>query len=257
MYDLHSHIMPGVDDGAVDIEESVSMAKIARDNGIKNIMATPHYLEGVWCKNYAYNQKILNELKKELVRKKIDIEVFLGNEVFITSDILKLLSQGEITTLNKSRYILIELPTIDIPIFTENLIYELRLNKFIPIIAHPERNIKIIEDPNILYGFIMKGALAQLNLPSIAGRYGDGIKNTARILLKNNMIHFIGTDAHAYKSVLSRLKSDIGVLVKSMNRSKLDKILYKNPEAVINDQMIETEEPRKYSPKNKFKNFFK
>lgn len=256
MYDIHSHIIPGVDDGPGDMEESIKIAKIAREHGIKNMIATPHYIEGTWCKNYQYNQEILNILNKELIQRGIDMTLFLGNEVFITPDIFKLLGQGEITTLNKSRYILIELPTMDIPIFTEKLIYELRLKNLVPIIAHPERNMKIIENPNILYAFIMKGALAQLNLPSIAGKYGDRVKRAANILLEYNMIHFIGTDVHAYKSVYPRLKSDIEHLLKVVDKGKLDKIVYRNPEAIIKDQIIEREEPREYSSKSKLKFFF-
>lgn len=245
MYDIHCHILPGVDDGAADIEESIEMVIMARNNGIDTIIATPHYIEYENYNNSKNNISILNALNKELVNKDIDTTIFLGNEVFITPNILNLLNRGEITTLNNSRYLLIELPILSIPIFVEKLIYELRIKGIIPIIAHPERNLNVIENPNKLYNLINKGALVQLNIPSIEGKYGDETKDTAKLLLRHNMVHFIGTDSHSKRSVY-RLNHVRSLLSSIITKDKLDEILYENPKKIIMNQNIKIEQPTKF-----------
>ncbi len=139
----------------------------------------------------------MERLREAIYQEGLDFEIYLGNEIYIAMDIFTLLENKKVATLNDSRYILLEFPMLDMPIFVENLIYNLLLKGYVPVIAHPERNKKIIDDPNILYNLINKGALAQLNLPSLEGKYGDKVRITVEILLKYNMIHFIGTDAHS------------------------------------------------------------
>lgn len=251
MIDMHCHILPGVDDGAQDLQVAIEMAKVAEENGIKAIFATPHYIDNEGYSNVMNNKKILNNLNDEMREKGITIDIHLGNEVYIIPDILKLLDRGEICTLNGSKYLLLELPMLDIPIYTENVIYDLRLNGFTPIIAHPERNGRIIEDPNIMYNFITHGALVQINLSSLIGYYGMKVKNTAKILLSHDMIHFVGTDAHHFKTRALRIGSAIEVISRILPKEKANRILFDNPKAVINNEVIDIYEPIKYKRKRK------
>ncbi|KPU27357.1 hypothetical protein TR13x_04550 [Caloranaerobacter sp. TR13] len=253
MHDIHSHILPSVDDGAKHIEEAVEMARIAEANGVKTIFATPHYIEGEGYKNTEHNKKVLDRLNEALKVENIGVKVLLGNEVFITPDIVKLLEEGEVSTLNNSRYLLVELPMFNMPIYTEDIIYELRLKGIVPIIAHPERNTKIMEDPNILYEFIKLGALAQLNLTSLIGYYGESVKKTAEILLKHEMIHFMGTDSHSHKSRALNITQGIEVMSKIVGYHKVDEIINKNPLAILNDEEININEPKRYVRKGKIR----
>jgi len=255
MYDIHCHILPGVDDGAADIEEAIKMAELARAQGIKWIFATPHYIEGIGYKSYSHNQKVLDTLNSQIQSKGIDVKVYLGNEVYITPDILQLLEKGEITTLNGSKYILIEFPMLDIPLFVESLIYNLRLKGITPIIAHPERNTKIMENPNILNNFITKGALAQLNLPSLMGKYGEGVMEAAKILLKHSMIHFVGTDGHGSRGIEHRFEESMDKLSSIISKDYLQRILYTNPQAIIDNKNIDMDELKRYIPKSKIRIF--
>ena len=172
MIDIHSHILPYMDDGSKDMEMSLKIAKIYVENGIDKVIATPHYMDGV---KYKSNEELrigLEALKKELARAGIPLEVYPGNEAYIKPDLIKDLEEKRVSTLNDSRYVLVELPMNEIPIYVEDLIYNLLVKGYVPIIAHPERYTKICEDPNILYKYISMGALAQLNLPSLEGFYG-------------------------------------------------------------------------------------
>lgn len=246
MIDIHSHILPSVDDGSKDMVMSIEMAKMYLANGINKVIATPHYIEDTDNECKEDNNIRLKELKKELENQGIDLEVLLGNEVLISLEIIEKLENGLIASLNNSRYVLMELPMFDIPIYTEHLIYELLLKGYVPIIAHPERNLKIIENPNILYGYIKKGALAQLNLPSLEGKYGSKIKETAKILLKHNMIHFVGTDSHSSGSRSPDVDRSLDMLRSICNRAEFRKLTSTNAECIIQDKIIEVENPIEY-----------
>lgn len=257
MIDIHSHILPNVDDGARCIEESVDMVKIYLDNGIKKVIATPHYIEGYKNNSKEQNMIVLERLREVLYQEGLDIEIYMGNEIYATNEIFKFLEEKNVATLNDSRYILLEFPMFDMPIFVEDLIYKLLLKDYVPIIAHPERNKKIIDDPNILYNLINKGALAQLNLPSLEGRYGDEIKTTVEILLKHNMIHFVGTDAHSKYERSPRVNNSLNILKDLVDDETFEQITCKNPSKVIEDREIHPNAPIEYIKKNSFFNFLK
>lgn len=253
MYDLHCHILPGVDDGSSSFEESMAMARLAEKNGIKAIFATPHYIEDAWNKDVHYNQMVLDKLNLEIRNNGIDIIIYLGNEVYSTFNVLNLLESGEITTLNSSNYLLIELPMYEVPIYVESMIYNLKLAGITPIIAHPERNTKIIDDPNILYSLISKGALGQLNLSSLLGLYGRSVKRTAEILVLHNMIHFVGTDSHKPRESNYEIKKAISILNNLIGNEKTLKLTNCNPEKIVKGINIVVDEPKQYKNKKKIK----
>lgn len=253
MIDIHSHILPEIDDGSKDMEMSIEMAKMYLENGINKVISTPHYIDGIENNCIEENQKILMELRNELQKQNLNIEIYLGNEVLVSLDVLKDLEDKKISTLNGTRYILIELPMFDIPLYVENLIYELLLKGYIPIIAHPERNTKIIENPNIMYKYIKNGALAQMNLPSLEGRYGCKIKETAEILLKHKMIHFVATDAHTCRRRSPDVANAIKILKSIVTQEEFVNLTYKNAANLISDDVIEIDSPIEYK---KHKSFF-
>ncbi len=256
MIDIHSHILPGVDDGSKSLEDSMEIAKIYLSQGINSVIATPHYIEGEGYNTYQENLKVLENLNKKIKENSINFEIMLGNEVYITPNIIDLLDKGHISTLNSSRYLLIEFPMFDIPLYTEEIIYELKLRGITPIIAHPERNRKIVEDPNILFEFITKGALAQTNTESLLGMYGQAIKDTAEILLTHDMIHFIATDAHSKRRRAPRLKKCIGQIISLVGQERFKELTEINPQAVVNNEDIDVYNPVKYRKKWSFKSLF-
>lgn len=247
--DIHSHILPNVDDGSENMSMSIEMARLYLQNGIHRVIGTPHYIEGSMDNSLDNNRIALETLRKELFREGIDLEVFLGNEIYVSMNTSTNIIENRVSTLNGSRYILLELPMYDIPLYMENLLYELQLKGIIPIIAHPERNTKIIEDPNILYNYIQKGALGQLNLPSLEGRYGTKVKSTAEILLKHQMIHFVGTDAHTDRRRSPNVQKGLKVLGSLVREEDFENICYKNAELLLEDKLIMKKPPIKYEVK--------
>ena len=196
MIDLHCHILPGIDDGSKDIEETLEMARIAVSEGIHHIICTPHYIQYSDYYNKAQVEALVAEMNERFVQEEIDLTLSIGHEVYMTPDLPKLVQEGEVSTLNNSQYILIEFPMNDIPMYAEDVFYELRLMGLTPILAHPERYPMIMEDPNLLLKFLNLGVLCQANVGSIRGFFGERVQQTVLKLIEHHMIHFIATDAH-------------------------------------------------------------
>lgn len=196
MIDIHSHILPGIDDGAKNINMTLRMIKMAEKSGTKDIVATPHFCRGYGETPYDEVKKLVEEFKKLTKREGLGINLHYGQEVYYSEEIINDYKSGLIGTINNSRYMLIELPMRSFDSETLEVIYELQVTGIIPILAHPERYRPIIEKPERINKFIKEGFLFQMNAGSIEGEFGSNVKKTAEILLANNIYNFIGSDAH-------------------------------------------------------------
>lgn len=217
MLDIHSHIIPGIDDGAKNMEMTLEMLKNAEKEGTREIIATPHYLleygEATIEEVKNYVKKINNLLEDE----KIDVNIYSGQEVYFTEKIIEDYMNGNIGTLNDSRYMLIEFPMEK---FDENIfdiLYELQVRDIIPIIAHPERYKPFIKTPILINDFINQGYLFQVNAGSIQGKFGESVRKTADMFLSNHIYNFIGSDAHNVTNRNTGLKNALNLLNKDMN----------------------------------------
>ncbi|MEO2075922.1 MAG: CpsB/CapC family capsule biosynthesis tyrosine phosphatase [Bacillus sp. (in: firmicutes)] len=200
MVDLHCHILPGVDDGAKDLTESIKMAKAAVQQGIHTIVATPHHLNNRYENHKLTILARVEELNQVLRDEKIDIKVLPGQEIRIHGELVEGYDVGEILPVNHTQYVLVEFSSSHVPRYTERLFYDLQNNGLIPVIVHPERNQEIIENPDILYNLIQKGALSQVTAGSLIGGFGKKIKNFSMQLIEANLTHFIASDAHNTRS---------------------------------------------------------
>lgn len=200
MIDLHCHILPGIDDGAENIEASIAMAEKAISQGITHILCTPHHNNGRYENPKDSVIHSVSLLQSELDKRNLKLTLLEGQEVRITGDLIDEINQNRIlfTDLDDT-YILIEFPTMDIPAYTEQIFFELRALGKIPVIVHPERNAKFREDPNLLIPFLEMGCLAQLTAPSIVGTFGKSIRKTALDMVKYNLVQMVASDAHGVK----------------------------------------------------------
>ena len=171
MEDIHSHLLYGIDDGSKSIEESISILKDMQDLGIDQLVLTPHYVEGSKynCNNHD-KKKLYQELVQKCQEEGIKITLYLGNEVFITPNIIELLEKGEITSINNSRYVLFEFPLRQIYHNTRTIISQLVSNGYVPILAHPERYETFQEYPEAVEEYLRMGVLMQGNFPSLFGK---------------------------------------------------------------------------------------
>lgn len=203
MIDLHSHILFETDDGSKTIEESVKMAKEAEEAGFTTICCTPHYLEPRYIKTKEENKQTLERLQKELSDSGINIELVLGNEIFITNNIEELVDSKKTSTLGESEYILFELPLFQKLPNAIDILRNLPYSKM--ILAHPERYEYVQKDLSYLDDFIEMGILLQGNYESIIGKYGRRAQKTIKKLLKQRKIDLLSTDAHKPLSTYSRM----------------------------------------------------
>ncbi|MBD7970560.1 tyrosine-protein phosphatase [Paenibacillus gallinarum] len=244
MIDIHSHILPYMDDGAKDWNMAISMAKQAYADGIRNIVATPHHRNGRYMNESFKVLEIVELLNSKLRELDLDITVFPGQEIRIHDDLLHHLEDGEIQLLHGSRYMLLELPSSNIPSTVEDVIYELSLMNIQVIIAHPERNAEIATNPDRLERLIEFGALAQLTAQSVTGEKGGKLQRLSLDLCKRSLIHFIATDAHDLVSRPFQLSRSYQVIEKKLG-SEMVNYFKDNAKRLVGNLEITTNEAAK------------
>lgn len=241
MIDIHSHILPCLtgDDGSRSDEMTIEMAKQLVNSGFNTVYATPHHIPG---EINADPKEIDNATKKInllLNEEGIALSVLSANEIFIDEDITNKLLENKVLSMNKSGYVLIELPMNDIPMNFESIIFDLKLKGYMPIIAHPERNAKIKEDRNIIYRYLEMGAYAQLNLRSLSGKYGKQSRDIAMWMLSNKYYQFIGSDGHNMTNKSMDVIEEINILKKSVDEDYFDDITCNNPTKITENFQLE------------------
>ena len=229
MIDIHSHIIPGIDDGSRNMEMTLEMLRNAEKDGTKEIIATPHYL--LESGEATINEiKVLVEKINSIVNKEgIKIKIYSGQEVYFTENIIENYTQGNIGTLNNSRYMLIEFPIqkLDKNIF--DVLYELQIRDIVLIIAHPERYKPFIEKPSLINDFIDEGYLFQMNSGSLEGKFGEKSKKIANLFLANNIYNFVGSDAHNIKDRNTGLKKAMNLLKEnSRNNEEINQCIFED-----------------------------
>lgn len=198
MIDIHTHILPGLDDGARDWEMAVEMARGAVADGIRAVIATPHVYEGLgFISPHAILDKTA-EFEKVLQQQGIPLRVFPGSEVHLAPDTPDQLRAGRLLTLaDNHRYLLIEMPFGALPRYTDEVLFQLQLDGVTPVIAHPERNEEFRKKPDRLVAFIRKGCLAQVTGGSLRGNFGRRVEHSARQMLLGHLVQIMGSDGHA------------------------------------------------------------
>ncbi|MNZ95225.1 Tyrosine-protein phosphatase YwqE [compost metagenome] len=196
MIDIHTHILPGLDDGAADWSDTLSMARAAAAEGITSIIATPHHANGKYT-NSAENIIELVQIANDRIKAEgIAITLRPGQEIRVHDELLEGWDRGELLTLASSRYILVEMPSSRIPRGMLELIHELKLMGLIPVIAHPERNAEVAKHPERLSELIAQGAVAQVTAASLLGGFGRRVEQCAWLLCRQGLIHIVSSDAH-------------------------------------------------------------
>jgi protein-tyrosine phosphatase len=254
MIDIHCHILPGVDDGAKDIEASIDMALAAVKQGIHTIIATPHHKNNTYENPKPFVVEQTAELNEVLTSENIPLTILPGQEVRIYGEVLEDYQKHEIMTLAESGYLLIELPSGHVPRYTEIMIYNLQMEGLKPVIAHPERNQEIIENPDLLYQFVKKGALTQITAASVCGAFGKKIKLFSEKLIEANLTHFIASDAHNLTNRSFMLKDAYAVIDSKFGTDTVY-LFQENAELLVNGNSVYKDMPQRIK-KKKFLGIF-
>ena len=194
--DLHTHLLPGVDDGASTMEYALQMLRNAAASDVELLAVTPHCNRPYEKRNYLDDSLVDCFLQLQQAAKDIPVRLVLGAEVLADEFLPQLLRQKKIPTINGSRYLLTEFPVDTSPDFFQDTLQSILALGYIPLIAHPERYLLVCQMPQIAAGWLDMGCHLQLTGGSIMGEYGKTVRRTAAYLLQQDLVACVASDAH-------------------------------------------------------------
>ena len=244
MIDLHNHLLPGIDDGAKKVEETLEFLRIARRDGVKVVVATPHMKPGVYDNS---RETILERVA--LVREAAkgdeaeDVTLLPGAEVYFTADLpARARAKQLMTVADGGRYLLLELPYQQIPMQVDDTIFQLRLLGITPLMAHPERVAYYLEDINRVAASVRLGALTQVTAASLTGKFGDKARDFARAMLRRGLIHVLATDGHDVRYRPPVLTEGFRAAAAEVGDSAARRMVEGTPRMILDGKDVELEE---------------
>ena len=255
MVDIHSHILPLLDDGSHALEESIVMLQKSIASGVDAIVATPHLYPGRYTASTVDRDQALSELLAEVSQQQLQIEIFPGRECFFAPEMYDYEKDiGKLTITDNGKYLLIESPMGEIPQYVDQMIFDLQIKGITPVIAHAERYHDVIENPNLVHKYIQMGCLIQINVGSLLGEAGSDIQRTAKILLEHRMGHIVASDIHTRMS--TPLGEGFETLTEIVGREEGLRLVEERPRAVIENLAVRCLDPLEYRPKKGFRNLW-
>jgi protein-tyrosine phosphatase len=236
MIDLHTHILPDWDDGAVDWETAERMLALAREDGIGRICLTPHIYRQT---KHGDDPGALRDRMNEFIAKTKGslVELYAGAEVYIHPDMAQNIKEHGLT-VNGSRYVFIEFPAEHVPNGTPELIFQITIGGFVPIISHPERNAVFANRPGVLFELVGMGALGQVTAQSLTGGFGRKTRDAAECLMKLRLIHLIASDAHNDGGRAPQLSEAVERAAKVVGEKIAKAMVTDVPAAILEDREI-------------------
>lgn len=255
LVDIHCHILPGIDDGPKNYDESLKMVAQAVNQGIKSIIATPHYPYG----EREYEKEEVLE-KVEILQDKIDTlglkcDVYPGMELYLSSELIKKIDQDKVIPISKnSRYLLVEFPLRNFSRNLINILHEIKIRGYVPIVAHPERYQFIQSNPLLINEILQQDTLLQINASSILGYNGGRSQKIAVELIKQGVVSFIASDGHSSNWRSIQLNNALDVLKTIIKQEELKRLFRFHGEMLLINEKLNTSICQ-YSPKKE--SFFK
>ncbi len=240
MVDLHAHLLPGVDDGAATPEEAAAMCRLAAADGITAIVATPHQRHEL----YPDTDRAVLEERLAALRAAAPAgpELALGGEIRVDSELLAevdALPGGNLLPLAGSRYLLLDLPGVQLGTDPRALVHELSVAGWRPVVAHPERVWWLVEAPRTLAALVERGALLQLTAMSVTGGFGPRARECCSFLLDEDLAHFVASDAHDRFERPPVLSDAFRSIAEGWGEERARRLTEDNPRAVLEDRPIE------------------
>lgn len=245
MIDLHTHVLPGIDDGSQNMDMSLEMLSLAAESGVDILVATPHCNIPDEFENYVDEdlEALWDELDWERERAEIPIQLCKGMEIFATPDLPSLLQEGKVWTLNGTRYFLTEFSFNEDPDFCWEILQACEKLDYYPIIAHPERYFFVQEDPELAYEWCTAGYGLQLNKGSLLGRFGPEPQKTAELLMDHGLVACIASDAHRPYRRSTYMEEIRRYLAEEYGEPCMQLLLEENPARILQGEELLGFEP--------------
>lgn len=236
--DIHSHILPQLDDGSKNMEQTLRMLTIAYEEGIRTIIATPHYHQE---RKMTAMDEIPDRIRRvqEVIHEHLpQMKLESGCEINYSQDCIELLKNKQIPTLAGSRYVLVEFsPMVEFR-YMKHALSDLLMAGYSPVVAHVERYELVAKKVDQVFELIDAGSYIQVNAMSVMGEFGRGKKGIAKRLLKNNGVHFIGTDAHSDENRAPRMQACAAYIAKKYGQDYMEELFIKNPGNILLNQYL-------------------
>lgn len=236
--DIHSHILPGIDDGAKDFAASMAMLQTAYDNEIRKIILTPHHKIGRHNARPDKIRELAGKIGEAAHAADMDITFYTGNELYYSSETVRALEEGTACTMAGSSYVLVEFGPMDSLEHIRGGIYQILSAGYCPIIAHAERYENVCAKVEHVADLAAMGCYIQVNAGSVMGQYGMGTKQFLKKLLKRELVHFIATDCHDGKRRSPRLMECARYMERKYGGEYVRRLLCENPGCVIENRYI-------------------
>lgn len=243
MIDLHCHILPGLDDGAADLSVSIEMARMAAADGIRQIACTPHIVPGLYDNTASAIRQKTKRLQQEILARGIDLQLSVGADVHIAPNLLRRLENGEVPTLDESRYFLLEPPHHVVPPRIEAIAAGLLRKGYVPILTHPERLTWLEGHYSVFEGLCSLGVLVQLTAGSLIGQFGRNARYWSERLLDERRVDVVATDAHNLTSrppLLARARDHVAA---RCGEEEADALVSHRPAAILLNRPLARREP--------------
>ncbi len=261
MIDLHNHLLPGIDDGAKKVEETLEFLRLARRDGVRVIVATPHMKPGVYDnRREAILQRVAMVREAARGDEAEGVELLPGAEVYFTADLAARARAGELMTVaDRGRYLLLELPYQQIPMHVDDSIFQLRLLGITPLMAHPERVAYYLDDIERVAASVRLGALTQVTACSLTGKFGDKARQFALAMLERNLIHVLATDIHDVRHRPPILSEAVRTAAAIVGEAGARRMVEDTPQAILDGKDIEVAEaeaPRRRGVADRLRSLF-
>ncbi len=234
-------MLPGIDDGAKNLAQSLAMARLALDDGIRTAVMTPHHLNGVYVNRTADILGALAAFREALIAEGIGLKILPGSELHLVPELPHELAAGHALTIaNKGKAVLIELPVHTVPMGSEHVLEQVLGQGIQPVIAHPERNSQLRQHPEILEEWIGMGCLGQITAQSCTGLFGPQVKEASRVMIARGLIHIIASDAHRDRRRIPRISEGQNQVARWTNQTVADLLAVRFPQELIDGQTLDT-----------------
>ena len=240
MYDLHAHILPGVDDGSRAPEETLEMSRVAAETGTKIILATPHRKDVTEESSVAHIRRLTADMNVQNAEHGIDVSLVLGMENHLDEALPSEIDAGRALLMNGSRYVLVEMPFFGRPEFIERTLFEVQDMGLTPVLAHPERIEAFQQDVKLLAMFVQRGMLSQITSGSVVGTWGEEVKRFTHDLLDRRLAHVIASDTHSPTGLRSpKLGVGMEVATSIVGSDYARAMVVDTPLAILEDRPVD------------------
>lgn len=233
IFDVHCHILPSIDDGASNLEESLEMIAMEYKDGVRNLICTPHYRKNLFDTNLDIVSKSFQNVQEKALSRWPDLKLYLGCEFHVNSEMIETIDQDERYRINGGRYVLLEFSEPDDYSFIRRKASLLQSSGYTPVIAHGERYSSLFRQMERVEELKDMGIWIQINSGSILGKEGWGVKRFCRKLLTRNLVDVIGSDCHNLRTRVSDMGECRSFLINKYGTSCARRLLIENPAKLV------------------------